>query len=336
MPDNNLPLPPSGPVETAPTESQLVDDLSELLDNSPASANPVENAPAEAAPVEDDPLGLAEDEDQTDAEEPNGPDGEIKGGRFAPDSAKVKLDDGTTISIAELKRNNLYHAGFTQKTQELSKEREAFDTERRQVAEYAQSLDQSREYLSWYAEQHIPKQPKPFEGDARLDPQGFLEWQQEVSRWQTHVQAWQQFQAEKQADGQRKAGETQQQQQQRLARERDALLNAIPVLKDPVKGKQVWDAIVNGASQHYGVTPEEVNSTADHRFIQILRDAIAYRRIKAAAPQAPAEIRKPVIRDGRRTAPGATATREKQARTERLRNSGSFEDGVAALQDFDL
>jgi hypothetical protein len=158
-----------------------------------------------------------------------------------------------------------------------------------------------------------------------------------VAKWQAHAQAWQQFQQSKTDETERKAGETQKQQQERLKRERDALMNAIPVLKDPVKGKQVWDNIVSGASQHYGIAPEEVNNTADHRFIKVLRDALAYRRIKAAAPTVQAEVTKrPVVNNGRRAAPQAAQTREKQARTERLRNSGSFEDGVAALQDFDL
>jgi hypothetical protein len=124
MADTNLS--PSGEpvVTTPPTEDQLVDDLANLLEP-PETDQPTEPKEGTAAAPEtddDDPLGLnAEDEAAAaDADDPDGPEAEIKGGRFAPDSAKVKLDDGTTISIAELKRNNLYHAGFTQKTQQLS------------------------------------------------------------------------------------------------------------------------------------------------------------------------------------------------------------------------
>jgi hypothetical protein len=237
-------------------------------------------------------------------------------------------------TIAELKRGTLFQRDYTKKTQELSKEKEAFEAERQQVSQYAQSLDQSREYLTWYAEQFIPQQPKPFAGDARMDPQGFLEWQQDVAKWQTHAQAWQQFKAEQEAEGQRKSGETQKQMQERIKREGEALFKAIPVLKDPAKGKQVWDNIVAGATQHYGIAPEEVNSTADHRFIRVLRDALAYRRIKEAAPTVQATVAKrPAVNNGRRAAPNAAQTREKQARTERLRSSGSLEDAAAAIAD---
>lgn len=338
MPDNNLSA-PAGPVDvpaSTPTEDEIVGDIADLLDDSPASANPAPDDQPEAAAEEDDPLGLAEDVAQEDAENPDGSEeAEIKGGRFAPDSAKTTLDDGTVITVAELKRNNLFQRDYTQKRQEDAEARKAFDIEREQVSQYAQQLDQSREYLAWYAEQNLPKQPGP-PPDPTIDPYGYQVWSSERDKWQMHVQAYQQFKASQEADGQRRAGETQKQMQERQKRESMALLNAIPVLKDPVKGRQVWEAIVSGVAQQYGLTQEELNSITDHRIILAMRDGLAYRRIKTAAPQVKAEVaRRPVV-PGRRAAPNATATREKQARTERLRNSGSFEDGVAALQDFDL
>jgi hypothetical protein len=324
-------------VPMPPTQDDLVEDISNLLE--PPETDQHEEPEEAAAPTEeDDPLGLAEDveePDDPDESEADGPDAEIKGGRFAPDNAKLKLDNGETITVRDLKdrvekRVKDFQRDYTEKAQALS-------AEKAEVSQYAQTLDQSREYLAWYAEQFLPKQPEPFKGDASANPMGFLEWQQSVAQWQAHAQAWQQFQQSKEAENERKAGETQKQMQERLKRERDALMTAIPVLKDPVKGKQVWDNILSGATQHYGIAPEEVNSTADHRFIKVLRDALAYRRIKAAAPTVQAEVTKrPVVNNGRRAAPNAAQTREKQARTERLRSDPSFQNGVAALMDFDL
>jgi hypothetical protein len=327
---------------TPPTEDELIGDISNLLDD-PAT-DPIEDEPDEAAAdtktEDDDPLGLdadAEDEAAEVAEEPDdSDDAEIKGGRFAPDSAKVKLEDGTTITIAELKRNNLYHAGFTQKTQALSEEKKAFEAERQKVTEYAQSLDQFREYATWYAEQHLPKEPGP-PPNAVTDPAGYLAWSQKRDEYIANVQAFEQFKAQKVADDERKNGETEKQTQERLKRESEALFKAIPVLKDPVKGKQVWSAMVAGAQEHYGISEAELNNITDHRILLGLRDALGYRRIKAAAPKVREEVvKKPAIRDGRRAPSNQAATREKQARSERLRNSGSFDDGVAALSDFDL
>jgi hypothetical protein len=70
-----------------------------------------------------------------------------------------------------------------------------------------------------------------------------------------HAQAFQTFQQQKQADDQRKTGETAKADEERQKREAANVLEAIPALKDPVKGKAVWEAIVSGAQQHYGVRP---------------------------------------------------------------------------------
>jgi hypothetical protein len=79
-----------------------------------------------------------------------------------------------------------------------------------------------------------------------------------------------------------------------------------------------------------------VNSTADHRFIKVLRDALAYRRIKDAAPKVQAEVaRKPAVRDGRR-APSNQQVKAKQERLERLKRDPSLANGAASLMDFDL
>lgn len=323
---------------TPPTESQLVEDISNLLDD--PSPDPVEEPEeSEAAEVEpeDDPLGLDADAEDVDADTADADDeseAEIKGGRFAPDSAKVTLDDGTVTTIAELKRGTLFQRDYTKKTQELSEDRKSFEAERDKVSQYAQSLDQSREYLTWYAEQHLPKQP--VEPTDQNDFVGWHNYRLEVDKWNQHVQAYQKFQADKAAENERKAGETQQEKATRLKTESERLFKALPVLKDPVKGQAAWNALVAGAGQ-YGFTPEEVNAFEDHRFALVIRDAMKAQRIAASAPKVQAQItKKPAVRDGRRAPPNAAQTREKQARSERLRTSGSFDDGVAALQDFDL
>lgn len=347
MADNNLSGTEPGPDVTTPqTYEDQVEGLSELLED-PATDLPDESEDGEAATTEpadvedDDPLGLeieAEDVGEADAEDPDGSDEpEIKGGRFAPDSAKVTLDDGSVITVADLKRNNLFQRDYTKKTTELKARETEVETLKSEVSQQAQSLDQFREYAAWYAEQFLPKQPEPFKGNRINDPMGYLEWSQKNDEWQAHVQAYNAFQQQGQIAQQQKAGETQKQAEARLATERNALLKAIPVLKDPVKGKQTWDAIVSGAAEHYGITAEEVNTVGDHRMLVALRDALAYRRIKAQAPKVQAQVAaKPAMKPGKRTAPQAAISKERQARSERLRQTGRFDDAVAALSDFDL
>lgn len=339
MVDNNLSGTEPGPdVTTPPTEASLIEDISNLLDD--PETDPAEEqedseaAKPDATEEDDDPLGLnveAEDvANDDDAEDPDGlDDPEVKGGRYAPDSAKVKLENGETITIADLKgrvdkRVKDMQRGFTEKTQALSAKED-------QVDQRAQSQDQFQEYAAWYAENHLPQQPEPFKGSRISDPMGYMKWAEENDEWLAHAQAYQQFQGQKQADMERQAGETQNKANERLAQEREALLKAIPVLKDPVKGKATWDAIVSGASEHYRITAEEVNTIGDHRMLKILRDALAYQRIKAKAPTVQAQVSaRPAIKPGKRTAPQAANVKERQAQTERLRNSGSLDDFAAA------
>lgn len=355
MADNNLPGSAPGP-DVAPGPASyddqvagLADLLDDHLDDDPVSDAPAHEEAADAPTAaaepeqtdEDDPLGLnadAEDVGEADADETDGSDEpEIKGGRFAPDTAKVTLEDGTVITVADLKRNNLFQRDYTKKTTELKAEREAFETERTSFSQQAQSLEQFREYAAWYAEQHLPKQPEPFKGDPTSDPMGYMQWQHRQNEWLTHVQAYQAFQQQKTQQESARQTETAEQAKQRLMRERDALLKAIPVLKDPSRGRQVWDNIVSGASEHYGITAEEVGAVADHRMLVALRDALAYRALKAKAPQTKADVaQKPAMKPGKRNAPQAAVTRERQDRTERLRKTGRMDAAVASLMDLDL
>lgn len=345
MADNNLSA-PAEPDVTTPVQSydEQVDDLSNLLDapaTDPVTDDQDEAAAPKPAQEEEDPLfadDAAEDVEKEDADDPDGSDEpEIKGGRFAPDSAKVTLDDGSVITVADLKRNNLFQRDYTKKTTELTAEREQVTALKSEVDQYAQSLNESREYLAWYAETKLPKDPGRFTGDSVQDPVAFLQWQQKRDAFLEHQQDYQVFQQQKADDEQRKTGETQKQAKARIQRESAALLSKIPVLKDPVKGPQAWTTLVRGAAEHYGFSEQEVNALDDHRFALVLRDALKAKRIEAGAKSAPAVVaQRPPVRPGRRAAPDARETQGKQVRSERLRNSGSFDDGVASLQDLDL
>lgn len=330
-------LPAQGTAEpiAAPTFDEQVAGLSDLLED-PATDHPEEKREPAAEETEDDPLALAEDVDEaTDTTVEDGPeDAEIKGGRFAPDTAKVQFN-GETITIRDLKshvdkRVKDFQRGFTEKTTAL-KARES------EVDQYVQSLSERRDYLEWYAGQYVPKQPEPFKGNAATDPVGWGIWQQQQQAWVDHVTAYQAFQQQKEADNQRKTGETQAQARERIARESEALRTAIPALKDPAKAKALWETLTTGAVKNYGFTEEEAGGISDHRMVLVLRDALAYRQLKAKAPQVREEVTKrPVAPAARRQDPRAQGNRDRVARSERLRQTGSMEDAIAALQDLPL
>jgi len=110
---------PSGTAEdTALSFDAGVDALSNL-DLDPETPDLPEDQDQDAAGSEDtvdeaalDAEATAED-DETDA-----PEEVAAGGKFVSKDAKVRLDDGTVISVGELARNNLFQRDYTRKTEE--------------------------------------------------------------------------------------------------------------------------------------------------------------------------------------------------------------------------
>jgi hypothetical protein len=152
-----------------------------------------------------------------------------------------------------------------------------------------------------------------------------------MEQWQEAQQYW--------ATQQRKVTETQKAETQasfdkHLRNESEALFKAVPALRDP--GKR--DAFVTEAARlmaDYGVKREEIAGLTDHRMILILRDAVKYRRLQAKAPAVKDDLAKrpPIIRGSQRSAPNTSRDKLNRQRTERLTQTGSFQDGVSALAD---
>src|SRR5690348_3776073 len=62
-------------------------------------------------------------EEETTEEEKDGPQ-DYESGKFASDTANVRLKDGTVISVQDLKRGYLAQQSFTRGSQENARERE--------------------------------------------------------------------------------------------------------------------------------------------------------------------------------------------------------------------
>jgi hypothetical protein len=336
MPARDLPTGTAEAPDTAKSYDEAVEDISNLLGDPDEDPAEDDEEKAKAGPDDsDEESDGAEDVETDDAEDPDGSEPEVKGGRFAPDSAKVTLEDGTVITVAELKRNNLFQRDYTKKTTEHSEAVKAFEAERQQVSQYAQSLSQFREYAAWFAENHMPKRPEPFAGNAMSDPAGYLTWSQQETQWQRMQDAYNQFQLQKQAEDQNKTQESQIKGQQRLRTEAAKLADKFPVLNNPEKRTAFWSRLEAGAEKYFGITADEVRSVGDHRMIVALHAAVRMKQVAEKAPQVKDELKKRP-QAGKRLEPQAQGKRDQQARTERLRREGTFEAGVSALESFNL
>lgn len=338
---DNLPGEQPGPVDDAPkSEAQLVEDIGNLLDDDPETDladGKEDQAKAEADP--DDPeIDVSEDvEDEADADDPDGSqEAEIKGGRFAPDSAKVTLEDGTVITVADLKRNNLFQRDYTKKTTELAAEREQITTRKSEVDQQAQSLTQLAEYLDWYSQSYLPKPPEPFQGTPDTDPIGYMRYMQQAEEFNKAESLRAYFRNERGRLTQQAQEQSHLQSREAFAQELHALAQAEPAFwGDTAKMKTFVGELVEKGGEWWGLSKEDIATFRTQKHWKLVRDAMRYRKALAKAPEVQKQVQaKPAVAiGGRRADPKARVNAQKQARSERLRATGSFEDGVAAIED---
>jgi hypothetical protein len=328
------------PVEGTAEDSALsfndgVDAIDNLLDDSgdPKPAKKVEAKDQAEQPEESeqdepaDEADAAEDVDDPDGSEP------LKGGRFAPDSAKVTLDDGSVITIAELKRNNLFQRDYTRKTTELKTEREAYVQQKSQLEQHAQSLAQQRDFILSAAQKFIPQPPS--RELLNSDPLAFM---QAKADYEERMQVFNQLAYQQQATTRQMTEQQAEAANQLRQEESQRLLDAIPEFKDRNVYQNFWNDAVDTMASKYGFSKTEIEETLDHRFYVAMRDLVKYHKALNKAPQVREQVeKKPQIMPGsRRMDPKAKTSREAQQRAEQLRKSGSFDAGVASLMDLNL
>lgn len=337
---------PNGTVkdDASPTFRQSVDAIADLLDDSDIDPNPddedqdhdadegdeVELEASADGDTEEADEGEPDPEGQSEAEDDDDPD-DIKGGRFAPDSAKVKLEDGRTVSIAELKRGTLFQADYTRKTTELAEERKRFSEQKALADDFARNIAREREILLAYAQQFMPKPPDP--AMKEYDRFGYEDAKE---AYQGRMAALQHLAQQHQAWQARQQQETEAQAMERKRAEAAKLFETLPELRDREKYARFWNETVEALSE-YGFTAEELNEADDHRFYKVFRDLVQYRKARKSAPKVKEDVqRKPVLKSQKRMNPQNRSSREKQARYEQLKRSRDFESGVRSLMDLDL
>ncbi|TGR84622.1 hypothetical protein EN866_32975 [Mesorhizobium sp. M2D.F.Ca.ET.223.01.1.1] len=328
------------PVEGTAEDSTLsfndgVDAIDNLLDDSgdPKPAKKVEAKDQAEQPDESeqdepaDEANAAEDAEDLDGSEP------LKGGRFAPDSAKVTLDDGSVITIAELKRNNLFQRDYTRKTTELKTERDAFAQQKSQLDQHAQSLAQQRDFILSAAQKFIPQPPS--RELLQSDP---LSYMQAKADYDERMQVFNQLAYQQQANSRLTEEQQSEATNQLRQEESKRLLEAIPEFKDRNVYQNFWNDAVETMASKYGFTKTEIEETLDHRFYVAMRDLVKFHKALNKVPQVKQEVEKKpqMISGSRRMDPKAKTSREAQQRAENLRKSGSFDAGVAALMDLNL
>lgn len=280
----------------------------------------------------------AEEGEPTEEEASDEKDGQqdYESGKFASDTANVRMKDGSVISVQELKRGWTSQASFTRGTQENAKEREALASKSAEVDKYAQTLQQHRDFLLQASQHFIPQPPDNAlldQNSASFNPIAYFQQKEE---YDNRVAILNQLQEQAKSEQDRVAKEQVGQKQKQRTEEGKKLLEAMPELSKPEVYSKFWREAVETMAE-YGFSQEELDGLIDHRFYKAMRDLSAYRKARNKLPAVKETIqKKPVLQGQRRMDPKEKTSREKQSRSEQLRRTGDFDAGVNALMDLDL
>lgn len=329
---------PSGTVDAAPLSfDEGVNAIAGLLDDDPVT-EPVKTEVAKTgepeAVIEEgaEPDVEITDEDLVldDVELDAVAEPETEAPKAVTDETEVELEDGTKISIGQLKRNNLFQRDYSKKTEALKQHESQLNEEnQRWKAEAERELAQRRDLILELEREIIPAEP-----DLELfnsDPMAYIEqkalYDQRVKKLQALHQGRQhEFQAQQQRQ--------QQEFQTYLADETQKLHQALPHLKDETKREAFRKDIADVGIKLYGVTEEEASSISDHRYMRILHDAIQYQKLKQKAASVKKEVvAKPKLVQQQRMPQQAIQVRDRQGRFEALRNTGSLAAAAKSIED---
>jgi len=309
----------------AATQATAVDDQAEDEEAAELTTDDELEASAEGEdegePGEED---QAEDDDETE---------ESGQGRFVADNAKVRLEDGTITSIAELKKGSLLNADYTRKTQEVAEQRRSVETQSSAIKQQETQLSEQRQLLTTLLTSIAPQAPDPSWADPRSPNYNPAEY---MAARAAHEQFVGYVQTLEQQDMQSR----QQREQEQAAKKREkgnaewaTLVEKLPTLKDPKRFERfVGDIKTFGPS--YGYSEQELAEGLgyDHRAALVMHKAIQWDKLQASKPkmQSKVEGRPPIQKGGKRLTPDAQRSRNTTVAMDRLKQSGSERDGVAA------
>jgi hypothetical protein len=285
------------------------------------------------AELQDD---AASEEDATDDSEATDTGENFESFELTDDTVLAVTVDGQAkeVTLADLKKAYSGEGAIEKRLQEATLQRKAAETERQKVQ---QELQEGRERLvkAFRSFDHLmfqPRVPKPDPQLQQANPQQYLLQMEQYRQDQDQL-----GQRRQQVERALKQYEAQQAEELHQLRQQNAqkLVEVMPQLQDPVKGQELKDLILEGASA-YGFSQEDVAQVIDYRLFQMAADAAAYRRLKngaATTSKPPQQGKTKVIRPGGQKAVTAAtvSARQQQVAIQRARQSGRPEDVAATM-----
>jgi hypothetical protein len=288
----------------APQEAEPAGDDSEEFD---AEA-------AEALEEEDEPEDEPEDDEDEQVEESPPP---------APESYTVKVDgEEVSVTLDELRAGYSRTASWTRKSQELARQRKAFEQEdqavRQERMKYAELLGTLEQQL----QAQLPQEP------TTDDPREWIHFQrktQELEKVRAEQGKLQEtLQAQWQADRDRITSQ-----------ENEKLAQIFPEWQEESVALGAKQDLVSYATG-LGFDREELENVYDHRVVVLLAKAKAYDELEVQKKTVQKKAKSsPVLKPGqpRSRSKSTKARRKTRSQRDKLRDSGRVDDAAAILYD---
>ena len=313
-------------------------DLGDTPPRQPSDDNAEEQVEEDANPemeaAEDDtPVAESDDSDETDidadsvVEEP-------------ADLFEVTLPGGgkEKVTLDELSKGYSRQADYTRKTEELSAQRRHLAEEREQALsaveaerqQYAARLAQMGQSLGLELSKN---QETDWDALKEEDPIEF------ATRWADHQRKVEQFrtsQGEMQRLQQEEQAKVQQNFQVALAEEAKKLSAAMPVFQDEEKAEEIRGNLRTFLKSNYGgFSDQEIGGIADHRHVQLVHDAMKWRKLQNSKTVAGKKVNSlpKVVKSSAQKTKIDTDADELAAKLKRAKASGHVNDAAAAIAD---
>jgi hypothetical protein len=287
-----------------------------------------------------EPIQQLDAEDRGDAPEQEQPEGEEAEPEGEADESKYEDVEVPTytvqvggkqegVTLEELKSGYQKGADYTQKTQDLSAQRRAFEQEQSAVA---QERQQYQEALSQFQQMQNEKYDQyrnvDWEALKNDDPMRFMTMREEMRDIEHKAQTVQNEQNRIQYQGQQQA---QQQHQVMLKHEQELLAQKMPEWGNSDKREKLSAELKTFAAE-MGYSKEELDAVTDHRSLLILNKARMYDKIQSTQVRKTAKVPK-VAKPGSKAQPRDAQTGRYKQKMEKLKSSGRLEDAASVIFD---
>lgn len=287
---------------------------------------------------------VEEDEDVVEASDDDGESAEYDDATEYADEVEA-VDEADSEPLYDVKVNGRMERRTLSELKQDYAGQSYIQQKMRENAEVAKQLQereallaqQQQQVMSLHEQMQSGEMSPPTPPSKELfqdDPIGYMQAKLE---YDDAKQAYDQKAAQVQQLSEHQKRQAQAQEQQYLQQQMQLLQERIPEFADPQKAEKVKADIFRGGQEYYGIPQEALATLKDAVEVEILNDAIKYRRMLANKTTAKAKVQdaKPMVKPGaKKVQNGQAVTRKKQYG--KLRKSGDPLDAIELMIDSNL